>query len=143
MHRHRRTSFFFLRPFPISILSGNRGPHRYVAFDDALATIRRMDVYLFPPPFPDHVIRGDPGLKKMACRSRFLRTCDNDLERVVGLREFDAGPERDMRGQRHSQLLEKTRDRDHGDARIGGLLCFELRSLDSRALGPRNGRYGV
>src|SRR5215469_7122859 len=79
----------------------------------------------------------------MAHWNCFIGTWDHDLERVFGLREFDAGTQRGVWGKRHPRLLEKTRARDRGDARISRLFYFELRSLDRRPLGSRHGRHGV
>lgn len=143
MRRHRRASFFFLHPFLVSVFSRNRRDHRFVAFDEGVATVRPMDVHVFSAPFPDHVVRSHPRLKQMAHWNCFIRTCDYDLERVFGLREFDGGAQRGVWGKRHPQLLEETRDRDRGDARISHLSYFELRSLDRRPLGSQHGRHGV
>ena len=143
MHRYRRAGFFFLRPFLVSVFSRNRSNHRFVTFDDGLAPVRPMDVHVFSAPFPGHVVRGHPRLKQMADWNRFIRTCDHDLERIVGLCKFDGGTQRGVWGKRHPQLLEKTHDRNRGDAWIRHLFCFELRSLDRLPLGAQRRRRGI
>ena len=143
MYRYCRASFFFLRPFFVSVFSRNRRNHRFLAFGDAVATFRPMDVRVFSAPFPDHVVRSHPRLKQMADWNCFLRTCDHDLERVFGLREFDGGTQRGVWGKRHPQLLGEARDRCRGDARISHLFYFEFRSLDRRPLGAQRGRLRV
>ena len=91
MHRHRRASVFFLRPFLVSVFSRNRSDRRFVTFDDGLATLCPVDVRVFSAPLPGHVVRGHSRLKQMADWNRFIRTCDHDLERIFGLCEFDGG----------------------------------------------------
>src|SRR5215469_6949631 len=143
MHRHRRASFLFLRPFLVSVFSRTRRDLRFVAFDEGMATVRPMDVRVFSTPFPDHAVRSHPRLKQMAHWNCFIRTCDHNLERVFGLHEFDGGTQRRVWGKRYPQLLEETRDRDRGHARISHLFYFELRSLDRRPLGEQHGRHRV
>src|SRR6516165_10345573 len=79
----------------------------------------------------------------MAHWNSFIRTCDYGLERVFRLREFDGGTQPGVWSKRHPQLLEETRDRDRGDARISHLFYFELRSLDRLPLGGQHGWHGV